>query len=244
MQQYYIDNHLDNIIFIKEEKFHYLNNVVKVKKKETFLLFNGKEKSIYEVEEIQTKNKIIKVRKREDIKFNLSQLNINLAIGILKKDNTDLVVQKAVELGINNILLVNFKNNVVKWNGKEEKKIKRYKDIIISAVEQSKSNFIPKVKYIDNIKKIDFKTYDEVILLYEKEDNTNSFVKQLNKLDYNKKILLIVGPEGGFSQEELEYFTNQNIKFCSLGENILRAETAAIISVGLASNILSDKERQ
>ncbi len=57
------------------------------------------------------------------------------------------------------------------------------------------------------------------------------------------KVLLIVGPEGGFDNKELEYFKDNKVKFCSLGKNILRAETAAIMSVGLTTNILNEKEK-
>ncbi len=239
MQQYYIEQSLDNKLIIENEKFHYLKNVIRIKKGDKLLLFNTLSKGLYVVEEVNKRN--IEVNKIKDLILREERNNIALAVGLLKKDNTELVIQKAVELGVKEINLVKFQNNVVKVDDKVEKKIKRYNDIAISACEQSKRNSLCNVNYINSIKNISFSEYDQVYLLYEQEEAINSLYKEIHNDNKDDRILLIVGPEGGFDNKEISYFKENNIKFVSLGDNILRAETAAIMSVGLTNAILNEK---
>lgn len=239
MQQYYLNNELEHSVSIKDTRFHYLKNVIRIKKGEHILLFNGIDKAEYEISEINQQNIILK--KFKDIMIHEQELDITLLTGLLKKNNTELIIQKTVELGVKNIILAKFKNSVVKFNDKFDKKIKRFEEIVISACEQSKRNSLAKINYLDSIKKINFSKYDHVYLLYEQEESTKTLYKEINKCVKQSKILLIIGPEGGFDSQEIAYFQANNIIFTSLGNNILRAETAAIMAVGLTVNILHEK---
>ncbi|MFV0288401.1 MAG: 16S rRNA (uracil(1498)-N(3))-methyltransferase [Mycoplasmatales bacterium] len=239
MQQYYLNNELEHSVSIKDTRFHYLKNVIRIKKEEHILLFNGINKAEYQILEINKSD--IKAQKIRNLKNNNHKLEITLLTGVLKKDNTELVIQKSVELGINKIILTKFINSVARIDNKEEKKLQRYNEIALSACEQSKRDTIASVEYLDLLKKLEFKLYDKIYLLYEQENNINSLYKEINNCSKQDKILLIVGPEGGFDVKELDYFQENKITFTSLGTNILRSETAAIMSVGLTINIMNNK---
>ncbi len=238
MQQYYYKGILSDEVVIVDDKFHYLKNVVKININEEIILFNDDAKAIYFISSI-TKKEIVCLKK-EKLDLKAINLNVDLAIGLLKKDNIELVIQKLTELGINKICLLNMKNNVVKFEGKNiDKKLKRYNDIAISASEQSKRDNISNVCYYDNLSSLDFENYDKVFILHEKADYNDSLYKKVQKCSKEDKILLIIGPEGGISLQEIQYLEDKGKKV-SLGKNILRAETAAIIAAGLTINILEE----
>lgn len=238
MQQYYIEQELNEEVEIVNNRFHYLKNVVKVKNEDEIILFNGIKKAIYKISNIS--NKSIELELVNFIEIKEKYSNVDLAIGLLKKNNTELVLQKACELGVNDIKLLKLENNVVKIEENNvEKKLSRFKDILISASEQSKRDKIPKVEYFKSIKDLNYENYDEVFVFHEKADYSKSLIKALDKKEM-KNILLIIGPEGGISPKEIEYLETKG-SVLSLGKNILRAETAAILAVGLCTNILSEE---
>ncbi len=240
MQQYYYKETLDNELIISGDKFHYLKNVVKVRIGEEILLFNDGNKAVYKVNVINKRD--LSISKVKDLDLNSDNLKVDLAIGLLKKDNIELVIQKATELGVNSINLLSMENNVVKFDSKNiEKKLNRYNDIAISACEQSKRDSISSVNYFSNIKDLDFEVYDYIFILHEKANAEDTLFKKLKNIPKEKRILLIIGPEGGISPKEIEFFESKG-KVVSLGKNILRAETAAIMAVGLTINILNEED--
>ncbi len=240
MQQYYYKEELNNELIISGDKFHYLKNVVKIRIDEEILLFNDGNKAVYKVNEINKRD--INVSKLKDLELNKDNLNVDLAIGLLKKDNIELVIQKTTELGVNSINLLSMENNVVKFDSKNiEKKLNRYNDIAISACEQSKRDNISSVNYFSNIKDLDFKMYDYIFILHEKAEVNDTLYKNLKNVSKEKSVLLVIGPEGGISPKEIEYLESKG-KVVSLGKNILRAETAAIMAVGLTINILNEED--
>ncbi len=240
MQQYFYEKALNDELIILGDKFHYLKNVVKVHIGEEIVLFNDGNKAIYKIDIINKRDMI--VLKVKDLELNKDGLNVDLAIGLLKKDNIELVIQKATELGVNDINLLAMDNNVVKFDSKNiDKKLNRYNDIAISACEQSKRDNLSSVKYFSNIRDLDFKKYDHIFILHEKAQYEDTIFRKLKGISNDKKILLIIGPEGGISLKEIEYLESKG-KVVSLGKNILRAETAAIMAVGLTINILNEED--
>lgn len=238
MQQYYIQKKLDKDIEITGDLYHYLKNVVKVKKKEKFYLFNGQEKAIYHVHNIDTFDKVIYVKQECVIKVEGPHYKVDLVVGLLKKDNIELIIQKATELGVNDIYLTKLQNNVVKFESKKvDKKLMRYNEIALSATCQSKRSTLTTVYYKEKKEYIDFPQYDYIFFLYEQEgDNTlYSKLREIENLN-NKKILVICGPEGGYSEEEVDFFKKKS-QSVSINKNILRAETAAITAIGLIKGI-------
>ena len=142
-------------------------------------------------------------------------INIDLFQGLPKADKMEYIIQKGTELGVKNIFPVILERCIVKI---DEKSI---------------------VKKIENIcKNID--KYDIIILAYENENKT-SLKEELKKLNKNKKlnIGIIIGPEGGFSEREIQRLVECGTKCVSLGKRILRTETASIVAI---SNIIYEFE--
>lgn len=169
-------------------------------------------------------------------------INVNLFIGILKGEKMDFVVQKATELGVKNITPFLSRNVVVKLDDKAKiKKQEKYKKIVNEACKQCGRSDSVETQNIINLKQLQkhINKEDITIFAYEKEVEKLYNViykikeetkKQSKKQEEIKNINVIIGPEGGFDTEEINTFKNSdlNISFVSLGERILRAETAVI----------------
>ena len=109
-------------------------------------------------------------------------------------------------------------------------KLERFQKIAKEASEQSFRLIIPKVLDILNLKEIDFKNYDKLILCYEESSKSGdliNFKKIIKSLKQDDKIAVVIGPEGGIDESELKYLENLGFVCCGLGPRILRTETAA-----------------
>jgi len=187
---------------------------------------------------VKYKTKIIEIKSdcvKCDIlnRCNEENSNINLTIfqGLAKADKFEYIIQKCTELGAYEIVPVEMKRCVVKLNDKDKaKKIERWKKIAEVASKQSLRNDILK---IDEVKSFDemldsLNDFDEVILAYEKEKQ-NTLKSVLTSLDKSiKNIAIIIGPEGGISDEEVDILIQKGVKTVTLGNRILRTETAPV----------------
>lgn len=145
----------------------------------------------------------------------------------------ELIIQKGTELGVSEFIPVALKRSIVKISGKDEiKKIDRWNKIAEVAAKQCGRDLVPLVRSVENIKNIcnQIKEYDIVLLAYELEEK-NYIKDELQKLKHKKenyKIAVIIGPEGGLEQEEVDYLSENGAKVISLGKRILRTETVAL----------------
>lgn len=170
-----------------------------------------------------------------------SNLNITLYQGIPKGDKMDFIIQKSVELGVKEIVPVVMKRTVVKLKNAEYK-TERHNKISAEAAKQSKRGIIPKVS-----KPIDFSEMLEIlkskialnILAYENEKNND--IKSILKSNAQiKDINIIIGPEGGFDDDEIKIAAEANINTVTLGPRILRCETAPIAMISAVMYELGD----
>lgn len=169
------------------------------------------------LEELQSSNK------EDNIKVDIYQ-------GLPKSDKMELIIQKSVELGVNEIIPVSMKRCVVKIEPKDEsKKIQRWQKIAESASKQSGRNVIPQIKKIETIKEIIKNKYDIIIVCYENEKE-NTIKRELLKLKNRKQlnIAIVIGPEGGLEENEVEFLKQNGAKIVTLGNRILRTETVAL----------------
>ena len=168
--------------------------------------------------------------------------NITLFFALAKGDKNDLVIQKATEIGVKNIVLIETKRCVAKMNddSKQAHKFDRYMKIMKEASEQSHRLDIPNIYGVYKINKIPGNLLPvNKFVAYEKEQgNTDSFYKDLMQIDLDSSIGIMVGPEGGFEKEEVEYLNSIGFKNASLGNRILRTETAAIYAMSVISFLL------
>ena len=189
--------------------------------------------------EFEYLTKILSISKREvileiikKIKDNYSlDVNVDIAIGILKNDKMNLAIQKLTEIGVNKIIPLKTKRVVVKINEKKEK----WEIVVREALKQCRGVKFPEISEIKKICEIDYKKYDKIIFAYENSKNSKSILDLVNETD--KNILCIIGPEGGITEDEALFLKEKNACEISLGVRILRAETAAIVVAGVISNL-------
>ena len=170
----------------------------------------------------------------EELQSYDNKIEVDIYQGLPKADKMELIIQKSVELGVNAIIPVAMKRCVVKIDSRDElKKITRWKKIAESAAKQSGRNIIPEIKNIINIEKIiqRIKEYDCVIVAYENEKN-NTIKRELleikEKIHDKVKIAVVIGPEGGLEEKDVEILKQNGAKIVTLGHRILRTETVAL----------------
>ena len=159
--------------------------------------------------------------------------DITLFFALAKGDKIEFVVQKATELGVNRIVLIKTERCVVKYDDKDvEKKLSRYQKIAKEASEQCHRLNVPEIVGVYDIKKIPDELLSDINLLaYEKvAGKTDSL---FNKTKNNQSTSIMIGPEGGFSEKEVEYLTKRGFDLVSLGKRILRTETAAVYALSV-----------
>jgi 16S rRNA (uracil1498-N3)-methyltransferase len=163
-------------------------------------------------------------------------VNIVLFQGLPKGDKMELIIQKAVELGVSEIVPTEMKNCVVKIEEKKkQQKRQRWQAISEAAAKQSKCNFVPEVSEIFSFESV-LKRVDDIDLFlvpYENEEGILSTKKCLEKIKKGMSVGILIGPEGGFSESEIEKLKKAGAKTVSLGKRILRTETAAITAVSM-----------
>ena len=228
------NNQIDNnqIIISGNDKNH-IANVLRMKKDEKILITNKDTSETYECKIISiNKNDVVCSIIKKDERIKESNVKIDLYQGIPKSDKMEYIIQKSVELGVNRIFPVNMKNCIAKIKD-EDKKNNRWQKISEAAAKQCKRNIIPSIERSVNMDFLyeNIKKYDLVIVAYENEENKT--IKDVLKNKDVKKIAIIVGPEGGLSEEEVLNLINNGAKIASLGKRILRTETApmAILSM-------------
>lgn len=172
-----------------------------------------------------------------------SALDITLFQGMPKGDKLELIIQKTTELGILNVVPVQMKRSVVKWKDDKSaaKKLERWNKIAFEAAKQSKRGRIPTVDSPLTVKQLkdQLEQYDLVILPYENEE-AQGIGKVITSVQDIKKIGIIIGPEGGFSEEEVQMLSEGGAKSVKLGPRILRTETAGVVTVALVQYALGD----
>lgn len=170
-----------------------------------------------------------------------SPVEIVLYQGLPKADKMELIVQKSTELGIAKIVPVEMDRCVVKLKDKDRaKKQDRWQKIAYEAAKQSKRSKIPTVELPIKLTQLEeaFKGYDLVIFLYENEKE-KGLKKSLETLK-GKRIAIVVGPEGGFSDSEAELLEKYGCISTTLGPRILRTETAGLACVSIIQFVLGD----
>lgn len=159
-------------------------------------------------------------------------VKITLAQGLAKGEKMDFIIQKAVEMGASSIVPVAMEHSVVRLEGaKAEKKVERWQKIAEAAAKQSKRDIIPQVQPVQTMQQmLANNDLQHKIIAYECEDRLG-LKTALQSYDNLQELLLIIGPEGGISEFELELARKNGAVPVSLGKRILRAETAGVVAL-------------
>ena len=164
-----------------------------------------------------------------------SPIEIVLVQALLKADKMDLVVQKAVELGATKVVPLVTANCVVRYdNKKAAAKCVRWQKIADEAAKQCGRTALLKIAEVTTLKELLTGLAQEQTIIFCYENERTQSIKTVLKENTADKILLVIGPEGGFSLDEAEGLINAGAKSVTLGKRILRAETAAVAAITIA----------
>jgi len=176
------------------------------------------------------KGKKIKVKILNILKKKREKISIHIAISPLKNPSRfEWFVEKATEIGVNQITPI-----VTKYSEKKKVNYERLERISISSLKQSSQFFKPQINEIENFSEFITKNKEQKIMANLK---TKNFLKKDSIV--SNTLCLIIGPEGGFSDDEIQEARDNKVTEISLGENRLRSETAAIYGLSLIKSIIS-----
>ena len=242
MSRFFVDTDAisSDKIILTDDNMHHLVNVLRHRVGDEVTVSDSSGFDyICSIVEINKDSVILKIT---DKTKNASEplVKISLFQGVPKGDKLSLIVEKCVEAGVFEITPVDMARCVSKLSKKDfAKKKERLDKISLSASKQSGRGIVPNVNHLISFNEfLDLKDeFDLVIFPYEDEKNTS--LKEVIKNFKGEKIAVIIGPEGGFSKEEAEKIIANNISSVTLGNRILRTETAGMATI---FNILYELE--
>ena len=234
MPKFFVKNNQinENTITIIGQDVKHIANVLRLKPEDKIQICNVDKEENYncKITQINEEQILCTIIKKINQK---SEANIDITIfqGLPKADKMELIIQKCTELGVKEITPVQMEHCVVKLDNKTAiKKIERWQKIAEAAAKQSGRDSICKINNVTNIKNICnvMHNYDILLVPYENEKN-QSFKQALKLLNGNNfKIAIVIGPEGGFNQKEINELEQNGGRIITLGKRILRTETVAI----------------
>lgn len=220
---------IGSLVELDKSESDHISKVLRMKKDDEISISDLDGNKFITVIDSLDDNVVLKVVKPDQVDRELN-IRIDLFQGIPKSDKLETVIQKSVELGVAKVTPVDMQRSVAKIDDKKKaKKLERLQTIADNASNQSKRQKRTLVNEVIKVKEISIGEYDIFIVPYEME-NTNS-MKSLNLINI-EKLGILVGPEGGISDEEVEYLKQyNNVVFVSLGKRILRTETAGLCAL-------------
>ena len=229
MQRYFCNKKLDNEYLLNRDDSYHITKVMRMSISSKIEIVDNKITYLCEITSLDpVKAKIIE---RID-ENNENDFDIILVQSMVNETKMDFVLQKGCELGVNEFYIYKATNSVVKDNGKGEKKLERWQKIVKEASEQSKRNIIPNVVNIVDLKGLCEIKGDLKLLLSvnEKIKNIKKVLKEKKKYD---KIVIVIGPEGGFTPHEEKCMVENGFISTSIGKRVLRSETAGLSIVSM-----------
>ena len=231
MQRYFSDKKIDNYYLLNQDDEYHIIHVMRMKLKDKIEIVDKKKTYLCEIISLNP----VKAMIIETILENHeNEKPIIIVQSLVNEQKMDFILQKGTELGADAFYPYQAVNSVVKENQKSAKKIIRWQKIVKEAAEQSKRNIIPLVHNIIDLKELC--QIDASLKIFLSVNEMTKNVK--NILQSNIKcdtIIIVVGPEGGFTKLEEETLEKNGFVRASLGRRVLRTETASLAFLAMAN---------
>ncbi|MBR0435368.1 MAG: 16S rRNA (uracil(1498)-N(3))-methyltransferase [Lachnospiraceae bacterium] len=231
----------NGLAYITGDDYHHLKDVVRLKAGDKVRIsIDTGENYIGVIEDFTEDAAIVELTdKAADTEL---KGKMTLFQGMPKSDKFEFIIEKAVELGVTEIVPTMMEFSVVKIDEKKiASKVERWQKIAEAAAKQSKRSIVPQVlqpmKYKDAVEYAASNTIN--LVPYENESGPKGTIELLKAVKPEDSVGIFIGPEGGFSEKEIELAREKNMKTVSLGRRILRTETAALTALSL---IMMNKE--
>lgn len=243
MQRYFVasEQMSDKHVTINSDDAAHITKVMRMQPGDKIVCINQEQRAVLCVLESVTLNEVTASIKEELFANTELPISVTIAQGLPKGDKLDFIVQKGTELGAVGFLPFSAARSIVKWDAKKgAKKRERLEKIAKESAEQSYRLMVPTIFTSSSSKQLTewINTFTSCVVLAEekaKANETSAFATQLQELSPGDSLLVIVGPEGGITNEELEEFERAGAKSCGLGPRILRTETASLAALAAIS---------
>ncbi len=231
-----------NTITITGTDVNHIHHVLRLQKDDTIQVTSKQTHITYycAIQEITAEHvlctKIAEQQANHELPF-----SITIYQGLPKAEKMEWVIQKCTELGVDAFVPTIMQNCVVKLEDKNaQKKRERWQKIAEVAAKQSGRDTIPQVQMPQTVKQLgdQLSEYDACILAYEKEEQV-TLKQALKEIGEYTKIAVVIGPEGGLEEKEVQFLREKGAKVITLGNRILRTETVALV---ITSNLIFDRE--
>jgi len=231
MQKYFIPKEsLESKIIDNSDAFHIIK-VMRNRIGDQILVSDNDKTYLAEITSLEN-NKVSFKIVHEEAGINELPVFVTIFQGYPKGDKFEEIIKHSTELGASNFYGVMMKRSIVKIDEKKkDAKIERFNKICKEASEQSLRYKMSYVSDILPLKKIDFSQYNKKIICYEesaKENESSNFKNIISSLNKGDNVAVLIGPEGGIDQEEINYLISKGFIPCGLGPRILRTETASM----------------
>ena len=231
MQRYFVSKKDDNKFIISLDDSYHITRVMRMKKGD--LVEVVCDEVLYLTKIIELKDNVLIEIVEELDTYNELDIKVCICQSLVKEVKMDLILQKSTELGAYSFIPLKVKNSIIKGSDSDFlKKVTRWQRIVKEASEQSKRNIIPEVMNPKSIKEICSLDFDLKILCTVNELSTTF----KNVLQKNKKcgtMIIVVGPEGGFTSDEERELIDNGFISVSLGSFVLRTETASLCALSM-----------
>ncbi len=224
-------------ITLSPDETRHLRDVLRLRETEKVQVFDGAGAEFScTIEKITKSETVLRVLEKIAAPSAESDLNLTLAVALLKGEKFDFVVQKAVELGAAKIVPLVTKRADVKIKDEREaaKKLERWQRIALEAAKQSGRAQLLEIQPITQFKDFIESSGGQKILFAERGGEKFSAIKS------SENIVAVTGAEGGWEEAEIEAARRENFQIVTLGGRILRAETAAVVIAGILQNQFGD----
>lgn len=218
-------------IELEEGPSHHILKVLRMQVGRELILFNGDGfEFLANIQATSKKHATIQTGSHT-VRTNESPLHTHLAIGVSRGERFDWVLQKATELGVNEITPIFSARCEVKLKGERlDKRVQSWTKILISACEQCERNTLPTLNAPETLEEFSSSATADLKLVLHHRDAT-SLGKLHEKSPSAQSCCFLIGPEGGLSEQEIKHAQNQHFKALTLGPRVLRTETAPIAAL-------------
>ncbi|GAA0482800.1 16S rRNA (uracil(1498)-N(3))-methyltransferase [Salinibacillus aidingensis] len=243
MQRYFVPESgwTDSKVVLRDDDAHHISNVMRMTAEDQIICNHPKGRAaLCQIEDVSPEEVSARIldwlneHKEMPVKVTIAQ-------ALPKGDKLDLIVQKGTELGAHAFIPFKGDRSIVKWDQKKaDKKIRRLEKIAKEAGEQSHRTSIPSIHHMKSFKELLLAAdqFDHLIVASEveaKKESPTLLGNIISTIQPDEHVLIVVGPEGGFSQQELEQLMKENFYFTRFGPRILRTETAPLYFLSVMS---------
>ncbi len=228
-QRYFIDDHAFEHKLITGNDAHHIIKVMRMKPNDQMIVCNNNICHMVHITKID-----------QHVEFAIDEkmpskevFDVTLIQGLPKGSKIDTVTKYATIFGVSKIIFVEMNRSISKEKNVDNK-LKRLETIAKEAAELAHRSNVPSIEFIKTLKEINMKDF-KLILVADENEKTTYLTDIISKAHIKEKTALIIGPEGGITDQERNYFKDQKSHFISLGDNILPTEIASLYALSYFS---------